>query len=520
MSEETKSKETELQYGIPSVLIPGEIFFNPFISHVQKNLFGIIRNLSKTTRGCWATNRTLGNLINRSKSKISEMINSLERFGYIKIQEKTLTDSSKERRIFENKKGYSVLYEDMVRDFHDYSKEPENNEDLDIFLKKSVIKIIKTYKLKITDVDLGLGKTKPDWIDLELYNKLKKIKDDATPFSETGTPLLGNGNPPSRKREENKDIEIHKEKEPSYEGNATEKTVAKPDEKKPSFIRGNISQEEDKKIHKKNSNQNDWIKIGTGEYAVLNAWNKLPHPAGKHSKLNTDTIKKTATILREMKNGIFGSPSVRNWNHDFLDKHKIDFKLFSEKKWTFREIIKTIEGPVTQMYIHGNWPVKKENLPTKLSDLLYNPLRKTSFFVMCYYNPPKPLQIEKTPDKFPKITEFLIEKGFLPSEDLLNGQWKAYQKNISEIMNWFEENINYKSYFASNTFQDSEIVLRMYAFWILGKDPTGNNFTGPRTIPQELEYWMIGMDNNYFREFVENLSFRCPGCIKGREYDD
>ena len=66
--------EEKQKIGIPAIGIPGEVAFNHFLTDKEKILFGFIRNLSRSRKGCWASNRYLGNLIRAKPQTISGAI--------------------------------------------------------------------------------------------------------------------------------------------------------------------------------------------------------------------------------------------------------------------------------------------------------------------------------------------------------------------------------------------------------------------------------------------------------------
>lgn len=109
----------EQKISLPAIIIPGEILFNPFISSTEKILFGFIRSLSKSSRGCWASNSFLSQLINRNKTSISLLLSNLKDNGYIKIIEVKKKNGTFERRIYERTE-YHELYKPIVEAAHNY----------------------------------------------------------------------------------------------------------------------------------------------------------------------------------------------------------------------------------------------------------------------------------------------------------------------------------------------------------------------------------------------------------------
>lgn len=113
------NSQDEQKISLPAIIIPGEILFNPFISSTEKILFGFIRSLSKSSRGCWASNSFLSELIGRNKTSTSLLLSNLKDYGYIEIVEVKKRDGVFERRIYE-KTEYHELYKSVVEAVNDY----------------------------------------------------------------------------------------------------------------------------------------------------------------------------------------------------------------------------------------------------------------------------------------------------------------------------------------------------------------------------------------------------------------
>src|SRR4030042_1375048 len=76
----------EPKIGMPSVGIPSEVFLNPKLSNTEKLLFGLIRNLSKSSKGCWASNAYLAKWLWCSTQTVSNGIQTLKNYRYIVIK--------------------------------------------------------------------------------------------------------------------------------------------------------------------------------------------------------------------------------------------------------------------------------------------------------------------------------------------------------------------------------------------------------------------------------------------------
>ena len=111
-------KNKEIEIGIPSIGIPGEVLFNPELTPTEKIFFGLLRNLSKSKRGCWASNRYLGDLIGVGKQTISNSIANLDKFGYIIVKRSSDKKGNKQRNIFIDLK-YTEKYKSLIESVHD-----------------------------------------------------------------------------------------------------------------------------------------------------------------------------------------------------------------------------------------------------------------------------------------------------------------------------------------------------------------------------------------------------------------
>lgn len=74
-------------FGLPDIGIPAEVLFNPELTHTQKILFGFIRNLAQSEKGCWASNRYLARCLGVEKQTISNGVSVLKEYGYVTLEE-------------------------------------------------------------------------------------------------------------------------------------------------------------------------------------------------------------------------------------------------------------------------------------------------------------------------------------------------------------------------------------------------------------------------------------------------
>lgn len=75
-------------------VIPTEIMINKEISSTAKVLYGIISSLTNEKGYCWASNKYLGELLDKKERQISDIINTLVEFGFI---DSVITDNYKRK---------------------------------------------------------------------------------------------------------------------------------------------------------------------------------------------------------------------------------------------------------------------------------------------------------------------------------------------------------------------------------------------------------------------------------------
>ncbi|MEE9193526.1 MAG: helix-turn-helix domain-containing protein [Thermodesulfobacteriota bacterium] len=106
-----KKKQT---FGLPDIGIPAEVLFNFELTDNQKILFGIIRNLSHSAKGCWASNNYLARCINKKTGTITNAISKLKRYGYIIVETEKLDGGGESRHIFIDK-TYPQRYSEFIK---------------------------------------------------------------------------------------------------------------------------------------------------------------------------------------------------------------------------------------------------------------------------------------------------------------------------------------------------------------------------------------------------------------------
>jgi hypothetical protein len=109
-----RTKQPNAQWGLPGVWIPFEILYNPGLNSTDKLLYGFIQNLSRTKKGCWASNKWLGGLMGIGPQAVSNAIAKMKKQGIICVEHRPLADGKQERNIFINHQ-YQIEFEKVIR---------------------------------------------------------------------------------------------------------------------------------------------------------------------------------------------------------------------------------------------------------------------------------------------------------------------------------------------------------------------------------------------------------------------
>ena len=183
--------EKKQEVGMPSIGIPAEVLFNPYLTYLEKILFGFIRNLAQTKNGCWASNRYLGILLHVGEQTISNSVAKLKTFKYIRtIYERTEEDqkyanNQRTRKIFINEE-YPKIYRELVEEAHEvYIK---NNGAVLENLYTTIKNIISLYKISYNKEDIKNDIKE----DIKEISSKEEIKDsEKTESSNSEIPLQG-----------------------------------------------------------------------------------------------------------------------------------------------------------------------------------------------------------------------------------------------------------------------------------------------------------------------------------------
>jgi hypothetical protein len=161
--------------------------------------------------------------------------------------------------------------------------------------------------------------------------------------------------------------------------------------------------------------------------------NRLPGPG----KDPTNTLVSVQLFLLSLRNNRI----CRDYSFDpsWASKNNICFADVDPGL----DLTQVIENAVTNyslMRKEGFWPSDKTWLTKDIGSFFYNPILKTSWFLYCVYNKPKPVQAVVENKRFQSLD---LDKSTQDYVSTLKGEnWDEaqFQKKVVSIYNWYEEN--------------------------------------------------------------------------------
>ena len=119
---ERKTQRNE--FGLPNIVIPAEVLFNPELTKSEMILFGFLNNLCYNEHGhCWSGNRYLSRLINVTPETVSTMLSKLNKLDYLRLEYYTDYHGNNIRKIFINP-NYPKIYTDQLKEQFQKLKAP------------------------------------------------------------------------------------------------------------------------------------------------------------------------------------------------------------------------------------------------------------------------------------------------------------------------------------------------------------------------------------------------------------
>ena len=153
---------------ITGIGCPSEVLFNPFLTNTEQKIFGFIRSLAQTSKGCFASNSYIAEIIFAGSAQtVSNSIAKLKEYCYLNVIFQN-TRNGQVRRIFINE-DYVKIYRPVVEaanshieamsDEYDDSSAPISLKD---FLSPLINQIIAGYKQDYNYKDNYIVSSKED----------------------------------------------------------------------------------------------------------------------------------------------------------------------------------------------------------------------------------------------------------------------------------------------------------------------------------------------------------------------
>lgn len=253
-----------------------------------------------------------------------------------------------------------------------------------------------------------------------------------------------------------------------------------------SSLLGNKNRQLNKKIY---------ILPNSIEYNILNTFYGISASITKHRSLSSKTAHNIAKSIKELRLGTF--TSKKKWNIEWLNENKIPQNKFYSDKINAREILRTINGPIKNLYSFDYWPPNKNTLPKTFLNLLYNPGTGKSFFFLAYYTEIK--KKNEFLDKFPKITEYLIQQKIIDFNQI---NWYMYNQHIQKLSDFFDNNVAKDNRVSYTLYQSSfGHFIAHYVNFLLGKD---TQLITPNI--RNINFKLLNIDFWVFQKYVESIN--------------
>ena len=250
--------------------IPAEVLYNPNLSQTEKLLFGQLRNLSRSSKGCYASNQYLGKILGVGPQSISNSIQNLKKYFYIDVEFiKRKITNEQDRKITINPNLYN-LYNSLVKIYYD-NFDILNAESLLKKLDEHINKIISGYKQSYINKGINKG----------INVSKDTLKESAIP-----------------------DV-VTDEKSNNLQQRIEQENVAY---NKPT----NLIQEQVEILLQQNSDIQE----------IINYWNNLPKPLSDHKNKNTKTYLQICQNLKALLK--------KNYKDKILDSIQTYFDLIKD----------------------------------------------------------------------------------------------------------------------------------------------------------------------------------------------
>lgn len=106
--------ETEGKFYFHFLAVPAEAFLNPVLKKTDIFLFSLIKNMSHSEEGCWASNKYFADILRVTERTISSGISALRKHRYITME----GGFGSEKRVLHVDNSYKDRYEWLVSLFN------------------------------------------------------------------------------------------------------------------------------------------------------------------------------------------------------------------------------------------------------------------------------------------------------------------------------------------------------------------------------------------------------------------
>jgi hypothetical protein len=415
--------------GIPGAYIPGYILFHPVLSSTEKLLFGIIDNLAQGEKGCFMSNRNLGEMLHRQPQVISIAVSSLKNLGFLKV-------------VHQNKGGMT------------------NETERNIFIEHNIPKIYRKFNLLWHLYHIKKQHNKLEELRQIEEEIIKMIKNDkADPIKENLKGGYDSHEGGLRKVVHNKSNTDKNNNDRRNNSFSYEKDSAVKETTAPSSLVSNIStlQETNNlpaeiKQAPSLSKQEEPLAvetIGSNFRRIRQTFTEKDNPLAKENKNGTTSREIAVQIMNHWDNLKLCNkpkyhPSTIQALEDMMKgrtlKGERDYPNYQEKKFGKDEIIMAInnfhKAAFDENYKPSNLNTKKKYRNIPLHIWLFNSFAKKPFSMFISYFEKQPKLIPATnvkliPDKFPELTSEIktVYVNLISGGSVTRGPWGIYQEN-------------------------------------------------------------------------------------------
>ncbi len=315
------------EFGLPNLVIPAEVHFNKNLKKGDGILFGIILNLTHNQYGyCWASNKYLSVIAERSVGEVAKGISRLKEQEYITTEYVRRKKDGREIRKIYIDYDYPKKYGGMLRKKHQEIESFKTDDDEEIIVKKTNKKEeyppCRNEQGGVVEMNKGgLSKStsniESQYSEHDLENVVSK---------DTTNSFLEKSSERSTSRKRKRKSSPHKE----------EASTDSSEERSKTSMKDKIKQKASNKAPKHKSSPKYETKTNV---AAINLWNEYcaSNKAWQRCLIKPDskTYRRTLQKLHELFNGLL------SYDEDQLINKKV--APYLSKKFTFNMFRKSLE---------------------------------------------------------------------------------------------------------------------------------------------------------------------------------